>query len=88
MEYLTALFISLILWRLSSSKEKSVLVPLKRKLPEPIFHEERRGGPTPIDQEKQAVCKAARDEWLAAHDAIAAGSTKRGDVYLCHGERN
>jgi hypothetical protein len=53
-----------------------------------VVHVERRGGPTPINQEKQAACKAARNEWLSAHDAIAAGSTKRGDVYLCHGERN
>jgi hypothetical protein len=87
MEYmiLAALLVAWMLFKNSRPATQKIWTP---KEPEAIFHEERRGGPTPIDQEKQAVCKAARDEWLAAHDAIAAGSTKRGDVYLCHGERN
>jgi hypothetical protein len=88
MEYLIALFAGVVFWWLSSPKEKPVLAPLKRELPEPIIHQERRGGPTPINPAKQAACKAARDEWLAEHNAVSAGSTKRGDVYLCHGERN
>jgi len=88
MEYLIALFTGLILWRLFSRPQKIALARFKQEPPEPICHEERRGGPTPINQEKQAACKAAREEWLSAHDAIAAGSTKRGDVYLCHDERN
>jgi hypothetical protein len=53
---------------------------------QPVAHQERRGGPIPVNPAKQAACKAARDAWLSNHGAVSAGSTKRGDVYLCHGE--
>jgi hypothetical protein len=83
MKYFIALLGGLALWRIFFTPAKNASKPARSQS---FFHQERRGGPTPINPAKQAACKAARDAWLSNHGAVSVGATKRGDVYLCHGE--
>jgi len=86
MEYFVTLLIGFVFWRLLAAGQKTGSTRLGLGVQQPVAHQERRGGPIPVNPAKQAACKTARDAWLAEHDAVSVGATKRGDVYLCHGE--